>query len=460
MSIPGWETLGPNDPTKYKATIPGITKTGSGGVVTPNQSLRTITNKATGNFDVYEPNIFGDKLIYSYNASNNKVIEVDKDKFKQYFSGAKGEAQLKNTNTQIKTSTLKIAEKDAGPNPTPNIKKELEDLKKSPGYKSEANKATQPEAGTNTTPAADKTTPAAGTKIEGLKVRDAVGEKSGTRNQFPILKYPVNLKSESQDVIKFNMVKYEPKKFESEKLEFEKRTTAGEKDRKIIGIVTLQIPAGISDMNACNWGGGETMNAAEAGSQSIAGAAISGGGAGASAELTKLVEGISGNNEGVKAAILAKFAESASSTSGFLQRTSGLLVNSNLELLFGGPTLRPFSFTFKMSAREKDEAEEIRSIIRFFKQGMSAIRSKSSLFLKTPHTFQIQYFHKGKEHKFLNKFKECALTSFSVNYTPHGEYATYTDGAMVSYEMQMQFTELEPIFNDEYPEDNDASIGF
>ena len=205
MSIPGWETLGPNDPTKYKATIPGITKTGSGGVVTPNQSLRTITNKATGNFDVYEPNIFGDKLIYSYNASNNKVIEVDKDKFKQYFSGAKGEAQLKNTNTQIKTSTLKIAEKDAGPNPTPNIKKELEDLKKSPGYKSEANKATQPGAGTNTTPAADKTTPAA---VESL---DTGKEITGTKTSgFGDFIYPEYLGKTKQDVIKFSMLKYKP----------------------------------------------------------------------------------------------------------------------------------------------------------------------------------------------------------------------------------------------------------
>jgi hypothetical protein len=189
-------------------------------------------------------------------------------------------------------------------------------------------------------------------------------------------------------------------------------------------------------------------------------ASIPGGGAGFSDTFKKLAEGIQGSNAEVKAAITAAFTASATSTNQVLQRTSGLVINQNLELLFGGPTLRPFSFTFKMSAREKGEAEEIRSIIRFFKQGMSPIRTQSSLFLKTPHTFQIQYRHKNEEHKFLNKFKECALTSFSVNYTPEGQYATYTDGAMVSYEMQMQFTELEPIFNDEYLKDNDASIGF
>ena len=307
------------------------------------------------------------------------------------------------------------------------------------------------------------TSPAAGTKIDGdaiLKVFEE--EKKGTRNNFPKLTYPINLKSEFQDVIKFNMVKYEPKKFQAEKLEFDPRNIAGGTNRQRIGTVTLPIPAGISDMNACNWGGGD-MNALEASLGSIADASVQGGGAAASAEFTKLVEGVSKNSAGVKAAVTKMFVEKAVGSTGFFTRTTGLVVNSNLELLFSGPTLRPFNFTFKMSAREDGEAKEIRSIIRFFKQGMSPIRTQSSLFLKTPHTFQIQYRHKNEEHKFLNKFKECALTSFSVNYTPEGQYATYTDGAMVSYEMQMQFTELEPIFNDEYKNSEnakDTEIGY
>ena len=84
---------------------------------------------------------------------------------------------------------------------------------------------------------------------------------------------------------------------------------------------------------------------------------------------------------------------------------------------------------------------------------MSPQRSKSNLFLKAPHTFQIQYLHRDEEHKFLNQFKECALQSFSVSYTPEGQYATFTDGAMVSYQITMQFQELEPIFNDDYTND-------
>jgi len=117
-----------------------------------------------------------------------------------------------------------------------------------------------------------------------------------------------------------------------------------------------------------------------------------------------------------------------------------------------------------MSARSGDESKEIIRIIRFFKQGMSPQRTDSNLFVKAPHTFQLQYLHRGQnEHNFLNKFKECALIGMSVNYTPENNYATFEDGAMVSYEMQMQFKELDPVYNEDYTElDNnaDTTIGF
>ena len=142
-----------------------------------------------------------------------------------------------------------------------------------------------------------------------------------------------------------------------------------------------------------------------------------------------------------------------------------------MELLFKGPTLRPFQFTFTLAPRDKDEAKSVISIIRFFKQGMAPIRSKSNLFLKSPHTFQLRYLHRGEKedggtglHFKLNAFKECALQTVGVNYTPTGNYATYQDGTMVSYELTLGFSELEPIYNDDFGMGNgkelDDAIGF
>jgi hypothetical protein len=66
----------------------------------------------------------------------------------------------------------------------------------------------------------------------------------------------------------------------------------------------------------------------------------------------------------------------------------------------------------------------------------------------------------AEEHPYIGKVKECACTNVGVNYTPDGQYATYTDGKLVSYAMTLGFKELEPVFNGDYAEDGDASIGF
>jgi secreted Zn-dependent insulinase-like peptidase len=135
-----------------------------------------------------------------------------------------------------------------------------------------------------------------------------------------------------------------------------------------------------------------------------------------------------------------------------------------MELLFTGPTLRPFNFTFKLSARGTKDRDQILQIIRFFKQGMAAQRTASQLFLKAPNTFKIRYLHKAKDHPYINYIKECALQSFTVNYTPEGNYMTFGDGLMTSYEITMQFQELEPIFNDDYSKlpggNTDTVIGY
>ena len=115
----------------------------------------------------------------------------------------------------------------------------------------------------------------------------------------------------------------------------------------------------------------------------------------------------------------------------------------------------------------KGLAKNVIKILRFFKQGMAVIRSQSQYFLKAPHTFKLEYIKKtgGNQelHPYLNQFKECALNSCTVQYTPDGNYNTYSDGVMTSYSMQLGFNELEPIFNDDYSSldgDSDSMIGY
>ena len=91
---------------------------------------------------------------------------------------------------------------------------------------------------------------------------------------------------------------------------------------------------------------------------------------------------------------------------------------------------------------------------------MAPKRTEQKIFLKSPNVFRLKYmFKNGQEHPFLNKIKKCALTSFTAQYTPDGSYMTYEDGSMTSYEMQLSFGELNPIYNDDIDIDSN-DMGF
>lgn len=291
--------------------------------------------------------------------------------------------------------------------------------------------------------------------LDATKISD--DPKTRKVSEYPsngYLKYPLDLKLEEQDCIKFTMLEYAPRQINLQGISvgnpLNERSTEDSKDSKRRGsTVVLPIQPSITDSNTVQWGSNE-MNAAEMIAASAAFGAIKGGGDAMAESFTAAAELLQNANSDLKNTIAAGFADKAAGTKGLLTRITGGIVNPNMELLFEGPQLRSFTFNFTLSAREAKESQHIRNIIRFFKQGMSVKRASTGLFLKSPHTFEIKYMHKDKEHGWINKIKECALTSCNVNYTPAGNYATYYDGSMTSYELTLGFSELEPIYDDDY----------
>ena len=286
---------------------------------------------------------------------------------------------------------------------------------------------------------------------EALKATEA---KVGTREKFGHFVYPKTLRKTDQDVIKFTVLEYKPRGFKAKENSldfFDERNVV--KDRTIAGSVTLPIPGVVTDANACEWGE-DSMTALDAALANIGLEFLTGDVSGA---LKNTASGIQKNKEEIKTALSTAVVSAATGSKGqsLLTRATGNIMNPNMELLFKKPALRPFNFTFKLAPRSRDEGKEVIQIIRTFKQAMAPIKSASYLFLKSPYTFRLQYLHRGSPHPALNLFKECALQTLTVNYAPEGQYATYEDGVPTAYEMQMQFTELEPVFNDDY-DNNDS----
>ncbi len=287
------------------------------------------------------------------------------------------------------------------------------------------------------------------TTVEELTSGISDSTKTGDiRQQYGNWRYPLNMNS-TQDRIKIAMYRYAKKPFNVGGVltgeAFGQRTLGA-----AMGSVVLPIQPTISDSNRVEWGG-TPANALEL---AAAGASLAGMTEGISG-LQKAVEGVTTDDaEAIKSTIATTLAGKAGGVTGggLLTRLTGGILNSNLELLFSGPALRTFSFTFSMSAREEKEAKTIRNIIRFFKQGMSVKRATSNLFIMSPNIFTIKYYYGGEstEHPWINKIKECALTDCSVNYTPAGNYATYADGAMTQYDITLNFSELDFLYDDMY----------
>ena len=224
------------------------------------------------------------------------------------------------------------------------------------------------------------------------------------------------------------------------------------KNQSPVGSVILPMPLNISSQNNVSFSD-DNMNAFQAGAQDIVSNAIQGDLGNA---LNNSRNALGANASEAKKALRAKITQDIVGGGNLLTRTTGAVLNSNMELLFKGPSLRTFSFDYKMTPRDKAEAQSCKQIIRMFKKAMAPKIKGGALFLYTPNVFLINFIHRGQNHPFLNKIKPCALTGLGVNFTPDGAYMTYEDGSPVAYNLQFSFSEMEPIYDIDYENDEGA----
>lgn len=331
------------------------------------------------------------------------------------------------------------------------------------------------------------------------------GSQFGVPNESTLFKqtmmYPVDMNVEQQDTLQIIGYRYIPSKSSAIFGGREAAITAltqGVQTRSTInrkaklGLVILPMPNKVADSNNVNWGedamnnlaaaatantlgnGGDLLKTAIAGGVSKA----FGGEFGTGVVLKQLFDlartGALGSDTtslllgSSLASTILKRGGFGVETESILARGAGIVPNSNLELLFNGPTLRTFTFNYRLSPRSEPEAARVRRIIRFFKQSMAVKKitanggaaGQGSFFLGTPNVFQLEYRTRSSESgggQFIdgvNRFKTCALTSFQCDYTPDGFWAAYQAGQPVSTTMSMTFNELEPIYDTDYQENN------
>jgi len=278
-------------------------------------------------------------------------------------------------------------------------------------------------------------------------------------------------------------------------------TTLSNKKLVNAGTILLPIPSNVQDGNSVSYASGNldgvTAGVFDAIKNGIAPTVQTNQGNNLLQTITTAAMNTAGNLAGnftgpsggvVKDAILSSLMAQAANIplggsltrDAVFARTSGSIINQNVELLFNGVTLRSFKFSFKFTPRGPKEAQQVKFIINTFKQNMApklgggsgdstaefgttkAKVSSNNLFLKTPSVFELTYKQGNGIHPFLHSFKQCVLTDMSVNYTGEGTYATYAgrDGTPVSMVLELGFKELEPIYDKDYNDPGLLGVGY
>lgn len=358
------------------------------------------------------------------------------------------------------------------------------------------NTNTSTSTSTNTSTNDNKGVKDRGTQLRGKKLERTYRDRGG------VLRYPFEALTERTDYLQIDINQYESARRRASnennligrvgtrRLSTRGRNPFGLTTKSLVnkGTILLQIPSQVQDGNSVSYGDSKMNTIVGAALQGttdvttgIAEAITSGTGFDGAIKNTKEAFKNALEASGVNDINTAKQLFNANIATGvvgafggnvtvnqLLARQEGQIFNPNMELLFNGPTLRNFRFSFKMTPRSPEEAEQCKLIIRTFKMNMApkvtSGRGEQSLFLNTPNVFELRYKSGAANHPFLHRFKECFLTDISVNYTGEGVYATYENREPVSMIMDLTFKELEPIYDQDYFDDigrdADSTVGF
>jgi len=151
----------------------------------------------------------------------------------------------------------------------------------------------------------------------------------------------------------------------------------------------------------------------------------------------------------VKARLVAELArvptiKSVGGTiSDILELNSRQKTNPFREVLFESVDYRTFQFTYRFLPKTKSETDKIQNIIKTFKRHMHPEITQNKLFYIYPSEFDIKYYYKNDENKYLHNFARCALVDMVVDYGGDQFVTIGNDGAPAEIGMSLKFQELE-----------------
>lgn len=146
--------------------------------------------------------------------------------------------------------------------------------------------------------------------------------------------------------------------------------------------------------------------------------------------------------------------------------TTGLVVNPQLEMLFTATGLRRFMLDFRLTPKNKEDAElllkpqknslpnSILSALKYYSAPEIAKTGKSGRYFIPPAQFEVTFYTgNNRKNEYFFKTKKCVLESVAIDYTPNG-FVTHEDGTPAQVSLQLTFVESSMLSRNELAEGN------
>ena len=337
------------------------------------------------------------------------------------------------------------------------------------------------------------------------------------------LRYPQDHLQHDSDYVMFNFYRYTPpfkkgsrdktyfwqkgsKEDSLEILEGKGGTTSNTIDdynfsalysrEEVLTPVVLYMPEDISSSYKANWTGKAFSNVARDAMEAAA--------AGGWSKVDGLAKGVDNLMKRSKALVGAQAKRTATqaitgdtlSNDDVFGGISGVILNPNAEMLFGGTEFRTLTLNYKLVPRNEGEARAIKGIIQTFKQAMLPMHSVGgadakvfgqefhtdgtdaedltlsynkkrawydglnwlgtgsvaagggldNAFIAVPNLCHVAFMNGSGMNENVPQYKMCAITNVDVNYTPDGAWATYGDGTPVATTLSLSLQETKLLF--------------
>jgi hypothetical protein len=213
----------------------------------------------------------------------------------------------------------------------------------------------------------------------------------------------------------------------------------------VTGGVALYMPPGIKSSYSAETGHSEL------GLAGMAAGTISRamGSSGTEGQVTEFLKGIGGGALSAARKMAIGIGESMGlgDISGAITKVTATAENNFSEAVFERINPRQFSYTFSLMARNKQEAQTIQKIIKFFKFHMHPELDAASggRFFRVPSEFEIHYAYNDQKNNYLHELSRCVCNSVEVDYGG-GDFQTFRQfdnegAAPVNISLSLAFTE-------------------